>query len=225
MGDPVVDVAGPGSEPIRVLVADAQPRTRARVRDTLEPDRGFVICAESATADQTVAAAAAAEPDVCLVGIDLPGGGISAVTRIVAMRPSTAAIMLAVSRRDSDLFDSLRAGASGYLLMDGIELELADAVRRVFAGEASLAGILVARLIEEFRDRQVRRVRIVDGQAARLTGREWDVLELLREGLSTAEMADRLFVSRTTIRSHVAAVLHKLRVPDREAAVRLLGQT
>jgi len=141
------------------------------------------------------------------------------------MRPSTAAIMLAVSRRDSDLFDSLRAGASGYLLMDGIELELADAVRRVFAGEASLAGILVARLIEEFRDRQVRRVRIVDGQAARLTGREWDVLELLREGLSTAEMADRLFVSRTTIRSHVAAVLHKLRVPDREAAVRLLGQT
>jgi len=211
------------SEPIKVLVADAHPRTRSRVRDALERDGGFFVCAESASADQTVAAALAVAPDVCLVDIEMPGGGIAAVTRMVALRPSTAAIMLAVSRRDSDLFDSLRAGAFGYLLKDGIDLELTDAVRRVFAGEASLPGILVARLIEEFRDREVRRVRVADGRAARLTGREWDVLELLREGLSTAEMADRLFISRTTIRSHVAAVLHKLRVPDREAAVRLLG--
>jgi len=214
-------VDDPVSEPIKVLVADAHAPTHARVRHTLERDGGFVICAESTSADQAVDATLAADPDVCLVDVDLPGGGISAVTRMVALRPLTTAIMLAVSSRDSELFDSLRAGASGYLLKDRIDLELADATRRVFAGEASLPGILVARLIEEFRDREGRRVRIADRQAARLTGREWDVLELLREGLSTAEMADRLFVSRTTIRSHVAAVLHKLHVPDRGAAVRL----
>jgi len=214
-------VDDPVSEPIKVLVADAHAPTHARVRHTLERDGGFVICAESMSADQAVDATLAADPDVCLVDVDLPGGGISAVTRMVALRPLTTAIMLAVSSRDSELFDSLRAGASGYLLKDRIDLELADATRRVFAGEASLPGILVARLIEEFRDREGRRVRIADRQAARLTGREWDVLELLREGLSTAEMADRLFVSRTTIRSHVAAVLHKLHVPDRGAAVRL----
>jgi len=216
-----VEVDDPVSEPIKVLVADAHAPTHARVRHTLERDGGFVICAESTSADQAVDATLAADPDVCLVDVDLPGGGISAVTRMVALRPLTTAIMLAVSSRDSELFDSLRAGASGYLLKDRIDLELADATRRVFAGEASLPGILVARLIEEFRDREGRRVRIADRQAARLTGREWDVLELLREGLSTAEMADRLFVSRTTIRSHVAAVLHKLHVPDRGAAVRL----
>ena len=163
----------PVSEPIKVLVADAHAPTHARVRHTLERDGGFVICAESMSADQAVDATLAADPDVCLVDVDLPGGGISAVTRMVALRPLTTAIMLAVSSRDSELFDSLRAGASGYLLKDRIDLELADATRRVFAGEASLPGILVARLIEEFRDREGRRVRIADRQAARLTGREW----------------------------------------------------
>ena len=212
------------TDAIRVLLADDHPRTRALVRDTLERDGGFVICGETATAEQTVVTALAEEPDVCLVDINMPGGGISAVARINAIRPTTAIIMLTVSRQDNDLFDSLRAGASGYLLKEGIDTQLPEVIRRVVAGEASLPGTLVARLIEEFRDREVRRVRIANGQAARLTGREWDVLELLREGLSTAEMAERLFVSRTTIRSHVAAVLHKLRVPDREAAVRLFDE-
>jgi len=212
------------TNPIRVLLADDHARTRALVRDALQREGGFVICAETATADQAYEAALAEQPDVCLVDINMPGGGISAVSRITAARPATAVIMLTVSREDNDLFDSLRAGAFGYVLKEGIDSQLPDAIRRVVAGEASLPGTLVARLIEEFRDREVRRVRIASGVAARLTGREWDVLELLREGLSTAEMADRLFVSRTTIRSHVASVLHKLRVSDREAAVRLFDE-
>jgi DNA-binding NarL/FixJ family response regulator len=103
-------------------------------------------------------------------------------------------------------------------------MQIAESIRRVVAGEATLPGTLVARLVEEFRDREARRVPIANGQSARLTGREWDVLELLREGLTTAEMAQRLFVSQTTVRSHVAAVLRKLRVPDRDAAIRLLQE-
>jgi DNA-binding NarL/FixJ family response regulator len=92
----------------------------------------------------------------------------------------------------------------------------------VLNGEATLPGTLVARLVEEFRDREQRRVAIVDGPAARLTGREWDVLELMRTGATTADISARLFVSPTTVRSHVSAILRKLGVPNREAAIRLL---
>ena len=80
----------------------------------------------------------------------------------------------------------------------------------------------MARLVDEFRDREHRRVAVPDGQAARLTGREWDVLELMRKGAGTAEMSERLFVSPTTVRSHVSSILRKLGVPTREAAIRLL---
>ena len=130
--------------------------------------------------------------------------------------------MLTVSRQDADLFDALRAGASGYLLKDIDEDRLGAALQQVLRGEASLPGTLVTRLVEEFRDREARRVPLLDQGAARLTGREWDILELMRAGLTTNAMAERLFVSPTTVRTHVSVVLRKLRVDDREAAVRLM---
>jgi DNA-binding NarL/FixJ family response regulator len=212
------------SPPITVLIADDNARMRAIVRDALEADGGFVVCGEAADADGAVAVTEAESPDVCLVDINMPGGGIAAVGRITAARPATRTIVLTVSRQDNDLFDALRAGADGYLLKGSDEMLIAESIRRVVAGEATLPGTLVARLVEEFRDREARRVPIANGQSARLTGREWDVLELLREGLTTAEMANRLYVSQTTVRSHVAAVLRKLRVPDRDAAIRLLQE-
>ena len=212
------------SPPITVLIADDNARMRAIVRDALEADGGFVVCGEAADADGAVAVTEAESPDVCLVDINMPGGGIAAVGRITAARPATRTIVLTVSRQDNDLFDALRAGADGYLLKGSDEMRIAESIRRVVAGEATLPGTLVARLVEEFRDREARRVPIANGQSARLTGREWDVLELLREGLTTAEMANRLYVSQTTVRSHVAAVLRKLRVPDRDAAIRLLQE-
>ncbi len=208
--------------PVRVLIADDQVRTRASVRAALEEDGGFVVCAEAADAAAAIDAALATEPDACLLDINMPGSGIAATTRIAAALPGTPIVILTVSRDDTDLFDALRAGASGYLLKDLGDEQIAPALRRVLAGEACLPGTLVARLVEEFRDREHRRIGIAPEQAARLTGREWDVLELMREGLSTNDIAARLFVSATTVRSHVSAVLRKLHVADREAAVRLL---
>ena len=208
--------------PARVLIADDQARTRASVRDALEADGGFVICAEAADGNAAFERAIETRPDVCLLDINMPGSGIAATARIASVLPDTPVVILTVSRDDSDLFDALRAGASGYLLKDLGDDQIAPALRKVLAGEASLPGTLVARLVEEFRDREHRRVGIAPEQAARLTGREWDVLELMREGLSTNDIAARLFVSATTVRSHVSAVLRKLQVPDREAAVRLL---
>jgi DNA-binding NarL/FixJ family response regulator len=152
----------------------------------------------------------------------MPGGGIAAAWEITARLPAVKVVMLTVSSDDYDLFAALRAGASGYLLK-GTSLEaLPGALRSVLAGEAALSPELVTRIVEEFRDRAPRRRRVIQLSAdAQLTSREWEVLDLLRHRFTTAQIARRLYVSPATVRSHVAAVLRKLRVPDRDAAVRL----
>lgn len=209
--------------PVTVLVADDHARTRALVRNALEKDGNFRVCAEAPDAEAAVAAAKRERPDVCLLDINMPGSGISAAASITASLPDTAVVMLTVSRQDEDLFDSLRAGASGYLLKGMDEDRIGEELHKVIAGEASLPGSLVARLIEEFRDREHHRVALPDAAAARLTGREWDVLELMRKGLSTSDIASRLFVSQTTVRTHVSSILRKLGLPNRQAAIELLG--
>lgn len=192
------------------------------VRAALEQNGDFRVCAEAADADSAVLAAKRENPDVCLLDINMPGSGIAATAAITTALPGTAVVMLTVSRQDEDLFDALRAGASGYLLKGLDEDTIGDSLHRVLDGEATLPGTLVARLVEEFRDREHRRVAVADGPAARLTGREWDVLELMRKGASTNEISERLFVSPTTVRTHVSAILKKLGVPTREAAIKLL---
>jgi two-component system nitrate/nitrite response regulator NarL len=214
----VIDLSTPS---VSVLVADDHARTRAMVRTALERSGEFRVCAEAPDSDSAVRAAKEWQPDVCLLDINMPGSGIAAAARITAALPDTAVVMLTVSRQDEDLFDALRAGASGYLLKGMDENAIGDALHRVLAGESPLPGSLVARLVEEFRDREHRRVAVPDSQAARLTGREWDVLELMRKGCQTSEISRRLFISQTTVRSHVSAILRKLGVPDREAAIAL----
>jgi len=155
----------------------------------------------------------------------MPGGGIAAAAEISAALPETAIVMLTVSRDDADLFDALRAGASAYLLKDLDRADLPTALRGALDGEAPLAANLVARLIEESRERGRRKRLVLKGKpGVQLRNREWEVLELLREGLSTAEIAERLFIAEVTVRTHVSSILRKLRVPDRESAVRLLEE-
>jgi len=207
---------------IRVLVADDHPPTRAGVRIALER-RGLYVCAEAADAETAVAAAFREHPDVCLLDLRIPGGGIAATAAITAKLPDTAVVVLADEPGDGDLFDALRAGAAGFLLKDTNPSRLADVLRGVLRGEAALPRRLVSRLMEEFRERGSRQsLEIPGGRAVELTGREWEVLELMRRGLATQEIAQRLFISPGTVRTHVAAILRKLRVPDREAALRLL---
>ena len=160
---------------------------------------------------------------MCLLDVRMPGGGVAAAWEISARLPDTKIVMLTVSRDDKDLFAALRAGASGYLLKDVAPDRLADALESVLSGESALPGSLVARLVAEFRYRGPRRRTPVsaEGTGAQLTSREWQVLELMRQGLTTAQIARRLVVSPATVRSHVAAILRKLRVPDREAALKL----
>jgi DNA-binding NarL/FixJ family response regulator len=206
----------------RVLVADDHPPTRAGVRMALEAG-GLVVCAEAATAYEAIQAAIRLRPDACLIDIDMPGNGIQAVAEIAAELPGCRILMLTVSPSVDDLLDALRAGAAGYLLKDMDPGQLPASVRAALAGEAPLPGSLTARLIEELRHQSARPTLTLNhSRRVVFTPREWDVAELLADGLSTAEIAKRLFLSQVTVRRHMSAVLHKLGVPSRDEARRLI---
>jgi DNA-binding NarL/FixJ family response regulator len=205
---------------LTVVIADDHAPTRMGVRLALEED-GFKVVAEAATAPAAVAAVVEHRPDVALLDVHMPGSGIAAARTITRELRDAAVVMLTVSRDDDDLFQALRAGARGYLLKDIDPTRLPHALRGVLEGEAALPRGLVAKLVEEFRGREQAPVRGT-GVTASLTSREWEVLDGLRQGLSTAELAERLFVSPVTVRTHVSAVLRKLKVDSREAAVRLV---
>lgn len=205
-----------------VLVADDHPPTRAGVRLALE-NGGFSVCAEVGDAASAVEVAVRLRPTVCLLDIHMPGNGIAAADEIGRRVPEAAVVMLTVSQGDEDLFDALEAGAIGYLLKDTSPLRLPDALRAVLRGEAALPPHLVTKVVSEFRQRRRRRrVPLPGRKPVDLTDREREVLAMMRDGLTTAEMAERLFVAPVTVRTHIAAILRKLRVPDRRAAVELL---
>jgi DNA-binding NarL/FixJ family response regulator len=206
----------------RVLIADDHGPTRRLVAEALEAD-GFEVCWQASDAVGAVEGVSIERPDICLVDVSMPGSGIAA-TRIISERfPAARVVMLTVSKESTDLLDALKAGASGYLLKTMDHGSFGRALRAVIAGEAALPRELTASLIDDYRHSRHRRV-LVDGQGVRLSQREWEVLELLREGLSTAEIAKRTFVAPVTVRSHVSALFRKLRVTSREEAVeRMLG--
>jgi DNA-binding NarL/FixJ family response regulator len=210
------------AEGISVLLADDHAAVRAGIRLALAGE-GFKVVAEAADGPEAVAAALVAKPDIALLDVNMPGSGIKAAEEIVQALPATTVVMLTVSRDDDDLFAALRAGASGYLLKDTDPGRLPFALRGVLDGEAALPRGLVARLIEEFRTRgKRRRLPLMRQRGVELTEREWEVLEFLHDGCSTAEIADRMSISPVTVRRHVSEILKKLRVTTREEAVRLL---
>jgi two-component system, NarL family, nitrate/nitrite response regulator NarL len=210
----------------RVLVADDHAPTRDDIRAAVEADERFTVVAVAGDAAEAVAAAVRERPDVALLDMWMPGSGAAAAWEITARLPATRAVMLTVSRSDQDLFAALRAGASGYLLKTMPFETIGDELAQVLDGRVAIPPELVGRLVEEFRERAPRRRAVLRrSPGAQLTSREWEVLDCLRQGLGTAEIARRLFVSPATVRSHVAAVLRKLRVPDRAAAVRLFGES
>jgi len=202
---------------IRVLIADDHAPTRADMREAVEQDDGFVVCAEAADGAAAVQAALRERPDLCLLDIRMPGSGIAATREITSRVAETKVVLITVSLDEDDLLNALRAGAAGYLLKDIDPARVPHTLRDAVEGGAAIPRRLVARLVAEFRDHGPRRRSVVSEAGHDLTSREWEVLDLLRQGCSTHEIAERLFVSRATVRSHVAAVLKKLNLPNREA--------
>jgi DNA-binding NarL/FixJ family response regulator len=207
----------------RVLLADEQPSVRSRVKGILESD-GIEVCAEAADAESAVEAALRERPDACIVGLRMQGDPLAAISRISEALPGTAVIVLTVSQSRDNLVDAVRAGATGYLLQEMNAERIPAAVRGVLSGEAAVPRTLVARLLKEVRTYGEGRTLAGENGPVQLTPREWEILNLLGERLSTAEIAERLFLSQVTVRRHVSSVLDKLGVPDREAAVELLDE-
>lgn len=205
-----------------MLIADDHAPTREDVRRALEDDDRFSVCAVVADAAEAVQSAIRELPDICLLDIRMPGSGIAAAWEIAARRPMAKIVMLTVSDEDADLFAALRAGADGYLLKTMNMKRLPDALQGVCSGEAAMPRVLMARVLERFHGREPRWRPPADQPAQRrLTSREWEVLELVAQGRSTAEIAESLTLSASAVRAHITAVVRKLEVVDRGAAARL----
>jgi DNA-binding NarL/FixJ family response regulator len=213
--------------PLRVLIADDHAPTRDDVRRALESEPGFEVCASAGDAAEAVQAAVRGRPDVCLLDIRMPGGGLAAAWEIAARLPRAKIVMLTVSDEDSDLFAALRAGADGYLLKTMSLRRLPAALAGVCSGEAAMPRALVARVLERFHSREPRWRHPAGGPLAeqRLTSREWEVLELLAQEQSTAEIARRLVLTASAVRVHIAAIVRKLHVANRAAAAELFQRS
>jgi DNA-binding NarL/FixJ family response regulator len=216
-------VSEPAKPSWRVLIADDHAPTRDDVRRVLDHDERFEVCAEAADAAGAVQAALRERPDVCLLDLSMPGGGLAAVWEITSRLPEAKIVILTVSDNDASLFAALQAGVHGYLLKTMDLNRLPDALDGVRHGKAAMQRTLVARVLESFHRREPRWRQAVGGGRSRwrLTSREWEVLDLLAQGLSTAEIAQRLVLSSSAVRVHVASIVRKLGVPDRAAAVEL----
>lgn len=212
--------------PLRVLIADDHAPTRDDVRQALD-DGGMDVCAEAADAAHAVQLALERKPDICLLDLRMPGGGVAAAWEIAARLPTTKIVMLTVSDDDASLFAALRAGAVGYLVKD-IDLRiLPRALTDVADGKAAIPRALVARMVKQFHgtDPRFRTTAVAGDLGPRLTSREWDVLVGLADGLSTREIGRRLQLKPSGVRAHISAIVQKLGVADREEAIAFFRDT
>jgi DNA-binding NarL/FixJ family response regulator len=217
--------ASRAARPFRVLLGQYDVDDRARLRRVLDGDARFEICFEAADAPATIAATLRRLPDICLLDVALPGGGVEAAWEISARLPNTKVVLRTDDYDDEELYAALRAGACGYLKRDSDPARLPEVLTRVMAGEAAIPRVLVTRLVQGVRTGSRRRQVLAASPGGEpLTSREWEVLDLLCQNHSTAEIADALTISKDTVRSHVSSIIRKLRVPNRAAAIELCSR-
>jgi DNA-binding NarL/FixJ family response regulator len=209
-----------GPEHPSVLLADDDIALRRAMREALEA-QGFVVVGEASDAAAAIGAATRLRPDICLIEIELPLEGLNGIGRIAKASPDTLIVVLSHSERPEHVVTALTRGASGYLLKGITGERLASTLRNAYGGEPPLSRSLVPHLVDEVRRGSVRRLTLPGGTVT-LTPREWEVGELLRQGHSTREIAERLGVSPVTVRRHIGLLLNKLGARNREAAVDLL---
>ena len=206
--------------PVRVMIADDHDLYRRGMRVVVELDGAAVVVGEASNGIDAVEVCAQVLPDVVLMDVRMPGmGGIEACRRIREAVPGARILMLTMSDDESDLFEAIKAGASGYLLKDLPGEEVAAAVRRVYDGQAIIPPGMAATLLAEF-TRLSQDPEPVTGTAPLLTDREVEVLRLVARGLANREIAERLGISENTVKNHVRNILEKLHLHSRvEAAV------
>jgi len=201
------------TERIRIVVADDHPMFRAGVVSSLAANVDFEVVGEGSSADEAVALAEKLQPDVCLLDIAMPGGGLVAARDITASLPQTKVVMLTVSEDEDDLLAAMKAGASGYVLKGAPASELMNVLKTVNAGEVYVAPGLAWGLLREMSKPR-------NAPLDELSTREREVLELVAAGLSNQEIGERLGLAEKTIKHYMTSILGKLRVRSRvEAAL------
>ena len=206
--------------PIRVLIVDDHALFRKGLELVLAAEPDLEIVGEASEGLEAIDRAAELQPDVVLMDVRMPGvGGIEATRRIRNAQPSTRVVMLTVSEDEEDLFASVRAGATGYLLKEVSIDEVANAVRAVARGQALVTPSMASKLLGEFNVLS-RRIDAQHGAAPRLTDREVEVLRLVAKGMSNKEIAGELVIAENTVKNHVRNILEKLQLKSRmEAAM------
>ncbi|MFS0853953.1 response regulator [Microbacterium sp. 179-I 3D4 NHS] len=208
------------TDDIRVMLVDDQQLVRRGFRMVLEAEDGIVVVGEAGDGQAAVEAARAHRPDVVLMDVRMPGmDGIRATELITAMQPGCRVIVLTTFDLDEYAFGGLQAGASGFLLKDARPSELVDAIRAVHRGDAVVAPRVTARLVELAAPALARTRPTEQDRLDVLSEREREVFRLMAEGATNAEIAERLFVSESTVKTHVGKVLRGLGLRDRVQAV------
>ena len=208
---------------IRVLVADDQSMVRAGFRMLLGGEEDIEVVAEASNGLEAVSKAARFEPTLILMDIRMPElDGLEATRRILASDPDARVLILTTFDLDEYIYEALSAGASGFVLKDEPPERLIAAIRTVAAGDALLSPTVTKRVIGEFA--RFTRPEPPDG-FDELTPRELDILRLVADGLSNAEIGQELYISETTVKTHVTHILQKLDLRDRVQAVVLAHQS
>jgi len=209
------------SAPIRVVIVDDQGMVRAGFTSLLATEPDIEVVGDAGDGEAAVELVSRLLPDVTLMDIRMPVlDGIAATRRLVEQQVATKVLVLTTFDLDEYVFEALRAGASGFLLKDAPAEELAAAIRVVAGGESLLAPVVTRRVIDAFVRRAAPPSRApVDARLQTLTPRELEVLGLIARGLSNSDIADRLYVSEGTTKTHVSNVLAKLGLRDRVQAV------
>jgi two-component system, NarL family, nitrate/nitrite response regulator NarL len=216
-------VGGAEAQPAtRVLVASHDSATINGIRIALDAE-GIALCGRVSNASELVEAVSRLEPDVCVIDVDIPGGGLVAAAEMRAWKSAVAIIMLAANVNEEDFLKAMGVGAMGYLPTSISTKRLPAVIRAVLRGEPAIPRPMVAVLMNRLRGGEGKRhLQISGGRGIDLTTREWEVLDAMKEGLSTREIAANLLIAETTVRRHIGAALKKLQVQSRREALELL---
>jgi len=213
---------GSGSRPdeIRVLLVDDHALFRRGLRVTLDLEPDMVVVGESGDGADALQRAGETLPDIVLMDVKMPRrGGIEACAAIKAAVPSTRIVMLTMSDDEGDLYEAIRAGASGYLLKDLPVDEVASSIRAVHGGQSLISPPLAAKLLTEFAAMAKRGETVQAVPTPRLTAREMEVLRQVARGMNNRDIARELFISENTVKNHVRNILEKLQLHSRMEAV------